>query len=119
MNLLLKIEETLMLALGIYLFGLLNYQWWWFLVLILAPDIGMIGYLFGNRAGAALYNIFYHKAVAIALYLLGSYLSLPLCQLTGIILFSHSAMDRIFGYGLKYDKGFKFTHLGEIGNTNG
>ncbi|HZJ19645.1 MAG TPA: DUF4260 family protein [Pricia sp.] len=28
-------------------------------------------------------------------------------------------MDRIFGYGLKYNKGFKFTHLGEIGNTNG
>lgn len=27
----------------------------------------------------------------------------------------HSAMDRLFGYGLKYNKGFKYTHLGEIG----
>lgn len=33
--------------------------------------------------------------------------------------FPHAAMDRIFGYGLKYEKGFKYTHLGEIGNTNG
>ena len=40
-------------------------------------------------------------------------------QLVGIILFSHSAMDRAMGYGLKFDKGFKFTHLGEIGKKDG
>lgn len=51
--------------------------------------------------------------------LFDSYLSLPLWQLAGIILFSHSAMDRIFGCGLKYDEGFNFTHLGEMGNNNG
>ena len=119
MSTLLKLEEVFMLALGIYLFTLLNYDWWWFLVLLLTPDIGMVGYLFGNKTGAAMYNLFHHKGVAIIVYLLGSYLSLPLCQLVGIILFSHSAMDRIFGYGLKYDEGFKFTHLGEIGKTNG
>lgn len=37
-------------------------------------------------------------------------------QLAGIILFAHAAFDRILGYGLKYERGFKFTHLGEIGN---
>ena len=104
-----------MFVLGIYLFSLLDYQWWWFLVLILTPDIGMIGYLFGNKVGAAVYNIFHHKGIAVIAFLLGIYLSQPLLQLAGIILFSHSAMDRILGYGLKYDKGFKFTHLGEIG----
>jgi len=119
MSILLKIEEIFMFVLGIYLFSLLDYAWWWFVVLILAPDIGMVGYLFGNKVGAATYNLFHHKGVAIVLYLLGIYLSLPLWQLAGIILFSHSAMDRIFGYGLKYDKGFKYTHLGEIGNKNG
>jgi len=40
---------------------------------------------------------------------------MPIWQLIGIILFSHASMDRIMGYGLKYDKGFKYTHLGEIG----
>lgn len=104
-----------MFVLGIYLFSLLAYQWWWFLVLILTPDIGMIGYLFGNKIGALVYNIFHHKGLAILIYLSGVYLSLPLCQLIGVILFAHASMDRIFGYGFKYDTGFKYTHLGEIG----
>ncbi|WP_349352609.1 MULTISPECIES: DUF4260 domain-containing protein [unclassified Flagellimonas] len=111
----LKLEELLMFVLGIYLFSLLDYAWWWFLVLILIPDIGMIGYAFGNRAGAFSYNLFHHKGLALVIYLTGVYFSLPLCQLIGIILFSHSALDRMLGYGLKYEKGFKFTHLGEIG----
>ncbi|WP_209404782.1 DUF4260 domain-containing protein [Pseudozobellia sp. WGM2] len=111
----LKLEELAMFALGIYLFGMLPYQWWWFLVLLLIPDIGMLGYLFNDKVGALVYNLFHHKGVAIAIYVLASYLSQPEWQLVGIILFSHSAMDRVFGYGLKYNKGFKFTHLGEIG----
>lgn len=115
MKTVLKIEEVAMFVLGIYLFGLLDFQWWWFPVLVLAPDIGMLGYAFGNRIGAWCYNIFHHKGLAIAFYLVGLYLSLPLLQLTGIMLFAHASMDRIFGYGLKYENGFKYTHLGEIG----
>jgi hypothetical protein len=114
MKSILKVEEVFMFGLGIYLFSLLNYEWWWFLVLIFAPDIGMLGYLFGNRAGAIVYNLFHHKGIAISVYLLGIYLSLPLCQLAGVILFAHSALDRVLGYGLKYDKVFKYSHLGEI-----
>ncbi len=114
MKSILKIEEVFMFGLGIYLFSLLNYEWWWFLVLIFAPDIGMLGYLFGNKVGAVVYNLFHHKGIAIFVYLLGIYLSLPLCQLAGVILFAHSALDRVLGYGLKYDQGFKYTHLGEI-----
>lgn len=114
----LKIEELFMMVLGIYLFSLLPYAWWWFLVLLLAPDIGMIGYLFGNMAGAFLYNLFHHKGLAIAIYLLGVYLTSPVTQLIGVMLFSHASFDRIMGYGLKYDNGFKYTHLGEIGNQN-
>nr|WP_227009131.1 DUF4260 family protein [Christiangramia fulva] len=35
--------------------------------------------------------------------------------MAGIILFARSSFDRMPGYGLKYEKGYKFTHLGEIG----
>lgn len=115
MKAVLKLEELLLFILGIYLFSLLNYNWWWFLVLILTPDVGMIGYLFNTKIGAITYNLFHHKGLAVIIYLIGVYLSIPLWQLIGIILFSHASMDRIFGYGLKYDKGFKYTHLGEIG----
>jgi hypothetical protein len=115
MKTIIKLEEAALFILGIFLFNRLNFEWWWFLVLILAPDLSMLGYLFGNKTGAFLYNIFHHKAIALLIYALGCYLSNETIQLAGIILFSHSAMDRIFGYGLKYEKGFKYTHLGEIG----
>lgn len=86
---------------------------------LLAPDIGMLGYIFGNKAGAISYNILHHKGLAIVIYLLGAYFSIPLCEGIGIILFSHSSLDRALGYGLKYEKGFKYTHLGELGENNG
>jgi len=119
MKVLLKFEELMMFVLGIFMFGLLGYQWWWFLALIIAPDIGMLGYVFSNKIGAIAYNIFHHKGLAILLYFVGLYISSPIIQLVGIIMFSHASLDRVFGYGLKYDKGFKYTHLGEIGKKNG
>ena len=115
MKTIIKLEELGLFILGIYLFGLLSFEWWWFLILILAPDLSMLGYIFGNKSGAFFYNIFHHRGVAVLLYILGSYFKIELLQLIGIILFSHAAMDRFFGYGLKYEKGFKYTHLGEIG----
>ena len=115
MKTIIKLEEAALFILGIYLFSLLSFQWWWFLVLILAPDLSMLGYIFGNKTGAFFYNVFHHKGIALLIYGLGCYLRIQSIQLAGIILFSHSAMDRIFGYGLKYEKGFRYTHLGEIG----
>jgi Domain of unknown function (DUF4260) len=114
---LIKLEEAALFALGLYGFSLLPYAWWWFAVLILAPDLSMLGYLAGNKAGAWAYNLFHHRAVAVAVYALGIYLNQPHLQLAGVMLFAHSAMDRFFGYGLKYEKGFAFTHLGEMGKA--
>ncbi len=98
----------------------LNYPIWWFFVLLLAPDIGMLGYLFNNRIGAWSYTIFHHRGIAIALYISGMFFSNGGgLQLAGIIIFCHIAMDRALGYGLKYEKGFKYTHLGNVGKANG
>ncbi|PVX46238.1 uncharacterized protein DUF4260 [Flavobacterium sp. 103] len=110
-----KLEELGLFILGIYFFNQLEYAWWWFLVLILVPDFSMIGYVFGDRVGALCYNVVHHRGIAIALYFVGIYCSNEIVQLSGVILFTHSSMDRMFGYGLKYETGFKFTHLGEIG----
>ena len=90
------------------------YAWWWFLVFFLVPDIGMIGYLVNNKIGAYNYNLFHHKGIAIAFFVIGLYISNPLIQAIGIILFAHAAFDRLLGYGLKYEKGFKFTHLEDL-----
>lgn len=114
MKLTLKLEELAIFGLGIFAFNQLDFAWWWFLVLILTPDIGMIGYLINSKIGALIYNIFHHKGLAILIYFLGIYLANDVVRLIGIILFSHAALDRFFGYGLKYFSSFNDTHLGPL-----
>ena len=96
----------------------LEFAWWWFPALILLPDIGMLGYVFGPKTGAVVYNLFHNKALAIGVYLIGIFYFGPIISLIGVILFSHAALDRIFGYGLKYPDSFNHTHLGSIGKKN-
>lgn len=115
----LKIEELAMFGLSIYLFNQTDFAWWWYLALILTPDIGMIGYMVNTKIGALTYNLFHHKGIALIVLIAGWYLSNEWLELSGIILFGHASMDRIFGYGLKYNDHFKHTHLGWMENSSG
>ena len=112
-----KVEELAMFLISIYFFNLLEYKWWIFPALILLPDVSFIGYAFNAKAGAVVYNFIHHKAVAILIGFLGLILDNSILQLAGVILFAHSSMDRLFGYGLKYFSGFNDTHLGPIKPT--
>ena len=114
----LKLEELAMLSISIYGLYVLNAPWYCYLLLALGPDISMVGYLAGNKVGAASYNLFHHKGVAIALFFAGLLLPNIYLQIAGIILFGHSSMDRVFGYGLNHEDGFKHTHLGMIGKPS-
>ena len=117
MKYILKLEELFMFGFSIYLFSKLGFAWWWFPVLIFTPDLSMLGYLVNTQIGALTYNSIHHKAVGITLFVLGSIFANPLLQLTGVILFGHSSMDRIMGYGLKHSDSFQNTHLGVISNA--
>jgi hypothetical protein len=110
----LKIEELAMFAFSLYLFNQLPYAWWVFPLLLLTPDIGMLGYLANPRMGAWMYNVFHHKGLAILVGAAGLYAGLPFLMLAGTILFAHASFDRMLGYGLKYTDSFHHTHLGEI-----
>ena len=114
MNNIIKLEEFFMFLASVVLFGQTDYSWWVFPALILAPDIGMLGYLINTKIGAIIYNIFHHKGIAILVLCSGWYLQDPVLELSGIILFGHASMDRIFGYGLKFSDSFKHTHLGNL-----
>jgi len=104
-------EEAVMFGLTIYLFSRGDFAWWWYPALILAPDIGILGYVINNRVGAITYNLFHHKGLALILYIAGLQYNMPVLQLAGLILFGHASMDRMFGFGLKYPDGFRYTHL--------
>ncbi|MEE2773199.1 MAG: DUF4260 domain-containing protein [Bacteroidota bacterium] len=111
-----KLEETAMFLLGIFAFSRLDYSWWWFAGLFFLPDIGMLGYLWNSKVGAWTYNAFHHKGLAIVIFVCGLALMSAALEIAGIILFAHGSFDRMLGYGLKYESGFKNTHLGNLDN---
>jgi hypothetical protein len=78
----------------------------------------MVSYAFGAKAGAFTYNLFHHRTIAVLVLLSGWYSGYLWLEFAGIILFGHSAMDRVFGYGLKYSDHFQHTHLGWIGRQS-
>lgn len=113
----LKTEEILQVILGIYLFSTMDWSWWYFGIFLLSPDISIFAYLVNTKVGAAVYNIFHHKGIAVIFGLIGWIGYMEPLLFSGIIIYTHSAMDRAFGYGLKYPDDFKHTHLGWIGHS--
>ena len=117
MKITLQLEELAMFAASIFVFSEMNFAWWFYPAFILAPDLSMLGYLINTKAGAISYNFFHHKGIALLTVASGIYFSNNELMLAGIILFGHSSMDRILGYGLKYPDSFQHTHLGWIGKN--
>lgn len=111
----LKLEDAAEWVFSIVLFSRLEFAWWYYPAVILLPDLAMIGYIFNAKTGAFAYNFVHHKGLGITIGIVGFMLLSQPLMLTGILLFSHSCMDRVFGYGLKYNDDFKHTHLGTIG----
>ena len=65
--------------------------------------------------GAFAYNCMHSYIGAIVCLSAGVLLSLPLLWSLALIWCAHIGFDRALGYGLKYQTGFGFTHLGRIG----
>ncbi len=111
---LLRVEGVALLALGVLLYRVNGGSWLMFGVLLLAPDLSMLGYLAGPRVGAAIYNAFHTYAVPAVVGALGMILASPLAIAVALIWFAHIGMDRTVGYGLKYPTSFKDTHLQRV-----
>lgn len=110
----LRLEEAAEALVAVLIFAHLPFAWWWLPALFLLPDLSMLGYLAGPRAGAFCYNVAHHKALALGALALGWWLRNDAVQLAGTVLLFHSAFDRVMGYGLKYATGFRDTHLGTL-----
>ncbi len=111
----LRAEGAAAFAAGLAGFLFLGLPWWAFALLLIVPDISMIGYLRGPRLGAILYNLAHDLATGVAVAGIGLAVgSVPLAAV-GAILVAHSGMDRVAGYGLKFPDSFHDTHLGRIG----
>ena len=111
---LLRIEGGSVLALSILCYREVNASWVLFVVLLLAPDLAMLGYLRGVQIGTVCYNLVH--TLAGPLFLIG-YAVLqrsPWLLAYGLIWTSHIGLDRLLGFGLKYPTRFNDTHLQRV-----
>ena len=110
-------------GLAVFLVSSLTYYvfggpWWLYLVLILAPDLAMLGYFGGPALGAKLYNLAHSYVGPIILAIVGAVTASAVVAVA-LIWCAHIGMDRMVGYGLEYPTAFGDTHLGAVGNKPG
>ena len=115
---LLRLEGFAILAAAVAAYAALGGSWLVFALLLLAPDLTMLGYLAGPAIGAAAYNAAHSYVGPAALGALGLAFAAPLAQTLALIWIAHIGLDRALGYGLKFATGFSDTHLGRIGRQS-
>ena len=113
-RLLLHLEGAGVFIASIILFSQLGLAWWIYPLLILAPDVFMVGYLLDTTRGAWVYNIGHLYVVPITLGLIAFFANWTLGIGIALIWMGHIGMDRMLGYGMKYPTHFKDTHLSRI-----
>ena len=111
----LRAEGAAAFAAGLAGFLFLGLPWWAFALLLIVPDVSMVGYLRGPRVGAILYNVVHDLATGVVVAGVGLAIGSVPVAAAGAVLVAHSGMDRMAGYGLKFPDAFRNTHLGRIG----
>lgn len=111
----LQAEGAAFLAAGLAGFLWLGLPWYAFLLLLVVPDVSMIGYVVGPRVGAITYNLGHSQVTALVAAGIGLATGSVPVTAAGAILLAHIGMDRLMGYGLKLPTSFQDTHLGRIG----
>lgn len=110
-NVLIRLEGLMVLIAASYFYFTNGFSWWMFLLLLFAPDIFMIGYAASNKVGAYVYNLGHNYIMPVLLLAAGWSLSVDVLMMLGLIWIAHIGLDRMMGFGLKYETAFKDTHL--------
>lgn len=114
---LLRLEGAAALALCLVLYAGTGHGWGLFALGFLVPDLALLGYLRGPRTGGRLYNATHSYLAPMLLLALGFPGGHDGATVAGLVWASHIGFDRMLGYGLKYPRGFRHTHLGRIGRS--
>jgi len=110
-----RLEGLVFLVAGIWVFAESGETWWLFGLLLLAPDLSMLGYLYTPSMGASAYNVGHALIGPALLFAWGAIADSSLLIALAAVWLAHVGVDRLAGYGLKYSDGFVHTHLGTIG----
>lgn len=112
-----RIEGGVLLVISLLVYAKQSGPWLLYILLILAPDLFMVGYLAGPRTGAAVYNLGHTWLLPGILAVIGILGGINLAVSVALIWFGHIGVDRLLGYGLKLPTAFQDTHLGRIGRS--
>ncbi len=111
---LLHAEGAALLVIATTAYWQLQANWILFAVLLLAPDLSMVGYLRGSRAGASSYNAIHTAVLPAALVVYWLLARDANVIALALIWLAHIGMDRVLGFGLKYETAFNDTHLQRV-----
>lgn len=112
-----RIENFVFLLGVLYVYALFQFSWLLFLLLILVPDVCIIGYAKDPRLGAWTYNLAHSYVLPLLLVIVALILQIPPALAIALIWLAHISIDRACGFGLKLAS-FKETHLGRIGGAH-
>lgn len=110
-RIMLSIEGLTVFLTSIALYWHIGANGWIFVLLLLAPDLTFIAFMLNKSIGTLAYNIMHTYTLPISLGVISFLLGWQLGIALALIWTAHIGMDRIIGYGLKYETGFKDTHL--------
>ena len=110
-----RLEGLLLFVAAVWIFAETGETWWLFGLLLLAPDLSMLGYIRSPAMGAATYNLGHTLLGPAVLLAWGVVADLSLLVGLGAVWLAPIGLDRPAGYGMKYPDGFHHTHLGMIG----
>jgi hypothetical protein len=110
----LQAEGAAVFAVTLLVYAKAHFHWWLFALLILAPDLFMLGYLMNVRIGTAVYNLVHTSIGPIVLLLAGALFGAPQLYPFGVIWAAHLGFDRMLGFGLKYPTRFNDTHFQHV-----
>ncbi|HJE19136.1 MAG TPA: DUF4260 domain-containing protein [Aliicoccus persicus] len=114
MSNLVRLENAIIFIAIVTIYFMFGFSVWTFLILLLVPDLFMLGYLVDRKIGSYIYNIGHSYIIPILITLLYLAIGADILLIISLIWLAHISMDRTFGYGLKYTDSFDKTTIQKL-----
>ncbi|AQS35428.1 protein of unknown function (DUF4260) [Shewanella psychrophila] len=113
----LRVEGLVILLASLLIYHKFSFSWSEFAWFFLAPDLALLAYIHSAKLGSLAYNLSHSFIGPLVTLLFGVLGDSQVAIQISLIWCGHIGFDRALGYGLKYSKGFSYTHLGQIGKS--
>lgn len=117
MRWLLRLEGVAIFLFSLMAYEFMGFPWGFFILVFLVPDLSLLAYFHSPRVGAIVYNTMHSYILPLMLFAYGFFVSSSLADQLAIIWIAHIGFDRALGFGLKYSRGFRYTHFGKLGHN--